>query len=296
MTDEEKSLEAKKSAFFEKVPDPPANAAESDVAAEGDAPAPKEPSSKPSGEGTASTSETPASPGPKPNSSSDVVDRVVAALKAGDLDALADLTEQDPAMFDEKTTKWAARNRRETKLKAEVAQVRADAQAIVDHYAPVDEKVEAYQKTKDPRVAADLFELLTGEKLADVAARVPTPASPTPAARRASEKALVEALRDDLPADHQVRALPEWESAVVAVLRESAEENDGEPELSFRQAAARVVRREKDRYAKMSKVFGEAPTARTTPAAAPERAAGTTPTTKRKVTRDEFFATFDAQK
>lgn len=288
MTDEEKSLEAKKSAFFEKVPEPPANTAIAEtVAEEGDAPA--EPPAAAAGETASSADSTPPPAAP-------LVDRVVAALKAGDLDALADLTEQDPAMFDEKTTKWAARNRRETKLKAEVAQVRADAQAIVDHYAPIDEKVEAYQKTKDPRIAAELFELLTGEKLTDAAARTAPAPAPTPAARRASEKALVEALRDDLPADHQVRALPDWEAAVVAVLRESAEENDGEPELSFRQAAARVVRREKDRFAKVAKVFGEAPAAKTSAAKAPERAAGTTPSTKRKVTRDEFFATFDAQK
>lgn len=329
MNDEEKALEAKKSAFFEKLPDPPANAA---VVEEADAPAPKDapgaarsetattkdaPARSTASSAKASTSggsrETDQRPvvsdaATQPDSSdespktpeADQVSRIVKALREGDLDALADLTEQDPALFDEKSTKWAARNRRESKLKAEVAAVRADAKAIVDHYAPIDEKLETYQKTKDPAAAAALFELLTGEALVEVASRLSvrgtdSAASSRPSSR-AAEKALVEALRDDLPDDHQVRALPDWESQVVAVLRESADENDGEPELSFRQAAARVVRREKERFAKLAKVYGAPPAPGDAKPKPPERAGGTAPSTKRKLTRDEFFAAFDAQK
>lgn len=277
----------------------------------GDEPAPKAPVAK----------KEPAAAGLKPAgtpgaAADDPTAAVLAALKAGDLDALADLTDQDPAAFDEKSTKWAARNRKEAKLKDEVAQVRADATAIVAHYEPLDSKTTEFQKTKNYALVKDVVELLFGEDWDSVAMKVfravrtddpRVPALTKALAEKdavlaetkssratAAERALVEAVRDDLPDDHQVRKLPEWETRVVAVLRESLDEDTGEPALSFKQAAQRVLRAAKTEYEKYAGAFGGAASAAGRPARAttPERAAGSTPAAKRKMTKDEFFATF----
>ncbi len=318
MTDDEKAVEAKREAFLAAIPDPPVNPLVAAEAAHDDAeedagekPAPKAPAdAKPAKATTKSSgSATPAAKDDAP-----MVDLVVAALKAGDLDLLADLTDQDPAGFDEKSTKWAARNRKEEKLKAEVAKVRADAQAIVEHYEPVDARVERFQKTRDYAVVAELVQLLTGEDWDSVAMktfravrgqdpRVPeltrkletTEAelkTERTAKEKAADRALREALRDDLPEDHQVRKIPDWEDRVARVLRESVDEDLGEPTLSFEQAATRVVRHVREEYQKYAGVFGDAPAPTRRRATTPERAAGSAPATKRKLTPDEFFAQF----
>ena len=333
MTDDEKAVEAKREAFLAAIPDPPVNPLVAAEAAHDDAeedagekPAPKA-SASALRAAKAATAKTSSAAGAentttdsrgtsesKTGGGNDIAAKVVAALKAGDLDLVADLTDQDPASFDEKSTKWAARNRKEEKLKAEVAKVRADAQAIVEHYEPVDARVERFQKTRDYAVVAELVQLLTGEDWDSVAMktfravrgqdpRVPeltkrlesTEAelkTERTAKEKAADRALREALRDDLPEDHRVRKIPDWEDRVARVLRESVDEDLGEPTLSFEQAATRVVRHVREEYQKYAGVFGDDPAPTRRRAATPERAAGSAPATKRKLTPDEFFAQF----
>lgn len=325
MSDEaaEKAIEAKREAFLAKIPDPPENPLVAAEAAHaeaeggaGDEPAPKAeakpkkaaaagaaPAASTAGEAGASDAEAP------------LADRVVAALKAGDLDLVADLTDQDPADFDEKSTKWAARNRKETKLKAEIAQVKADAAAVLEHWEPIDTRAAEFHRTKNYVLVKELVELLTGEDFdsaamktfravrgedprvpaltKELAARDEELTKHRTAQEKAADRALREALRDDLPEDHQVRKLPDWEDKVAAVLRESVDEDTGEPALSFKQAAQRVVRSARDAYQKYASVFAEnTPAPARTRAETPERARGSAPATKRKLTPDEFYAQF----
>jgi len=306
---------AAREAFFAKVPDPP----EKDVVAAQSADGDEEGDEAP--KGRAARAEADASPAasstkkekPSDNDSASVADRVVAALKAGDLDTLADLTDQDPAAFDEKSTKWAARNRKDAKRKEEIEKVRADAKAIVDHYEPIDSRLDAFQKTRDYAIVAELVELLTGEDFDSVGMKVfrarkgVDPRVPELTKKlqereaevadlrttkeKAADRALREALRDDLPEDHVVRKLPDWEDRVARTLRESVDDT-GEPALSFKQAANRVVRKEREEYEKRAAVFGEAPKPPKTRAETPERARAATGAGQRKISRDEFFASF----
>jgi hypothetical protein len=298
---------AAREAFFAKVPDPP----EKDVVAAQSADAGDD-------EPEAAKADPKAKAEKKPpvDAASDqlpVADRIVAALKAGDLDTLADLTDQDPAAFDEKSTKWAARNRKDAKRKEEIEKVRADAKAIVDHYEPIDTRLEAFQKTRDYAIVAELVELLTGEDFDSVGMKVfrarkgVDPRVPELTKKlqereaevadlrttkeKASDRALREALRDDLPEDHVVRKLPDWEDRVARVLRESVDDT-GEPALSFKQAANRVVRKEREEYEKRASVFGEVARPAKQRAATPERSAPASGAGQRKLTRDEFFASY----
>ena len=334
MSDEaaEKAIEAKREAFLAKIPDPPENplvaaeAAHAEAEASDDSPkvasasrAHTKTASKTSSVRTAEP-ETTASPGTSESKTAGgddapLADRVVAALKAGDLDLVADLTDQDPAEFDEKSTKWAARNRKETKLKAEIAQVKADAAAVLEHWEPIDTRAAEFHRTKNYVLVKELVELLTGEDFDSVtmktfrAVRGEDPRVPAltkalaardeeltkhrTAQEKAADRALREALRDDLPEDHQVRKLPDWEDKVAAVLRESVDEDSGEPALSFKQAAQRVVRSARDAYQKYASVFAEnTPAPARARAETPERARGSAPATKRKLTPDEFYAQF----
>ncbi len=312
--------ETKRAAFFAAIPDPPTNplvalAAEHEAADDGADPKDAAPSQVAATSGrVAAAAAGSAKAAPDGAADAPLVDRVVAALKAGDLDQLADLTDQDPSSFDEKSTKWAARNRKEAKLKDEIAQVRADASAIVAHYEPLDTKVAEFHSTKNYALVKDIVELLLGEDFDSAtmktfrAVRTQDPRVPAltkqlaekdaalaetkSAKTAAAERALVEAVRDDLPDDHQVRKLPEWETRVVAELRDSVDEDTGEPSLSFKQAAQRVLRKAKTEYEKYAGAFGGGATPAKDRAKTPERAGGTSPSTKRKLTRDEFFASF----
>jgi hypothetical protein len=319
MSPEETAQAAKAEAFFAKLPDPPVNtlveAAEAHAADEegADEPSPKgrtAPASTPTPGSTKVTTPKDSTP----SSTDSVADRVLAALKAGDLDTLADLTDQDPAGFDEKSTKWAAKNRKETKLKEEVSRLKADATAIVEHWEPIDDRASRFAQTKDYTLVKEMVELLTGEDWDSVSMktfravrgndpRVPELAKVVAAKdaelgelrtkqEKAADRALREALRDDLPSDHQVRKVPEWEDRVAKVLRDSIDPDTGEPELSFKQAAARVVRTVREEYQKYAGVFGDEPRPAKTRSASPERAAGSEPSTKRKLTREEYFASF----
>lgn len=305
MSDE---AEKTREAFFAKLADPPSNVAAApaeEAAEEADLKEEATPSSSESSKGaTTAAAAADVTKSEKPETgTTDREAAILAALRDGDLDTLAELTDQDPAAFDEKSTKWAARNRRETKLKNDLAKVKANAEAVVAHYAPLDERLERYQADpNDLEAVVEILELVTGEKraaiipklaqLGAVGARVERLVERRAAGGTAADRALREAVADDVPDDHQVRKLPDWEDAVVAVLRESVDEYTGEPSISFKQAAARVVRREKDRLAKLSKAFGAEPAPAAPRHGAPERAAGAAPAPRRARTKEEFFASF----
>jgi hypothetical protein len=306
VTDEEQAIEAKKEAFLAKLSDPPPNVATVTNAVEDDETeaASEAPSPKDSAATTTTKSATTVGTAATPKASefaptADVSAKVLAALKAGDLDTVAELTDADPADFDDKSTKWAARNRREAGLRKEIETVRSDAKAILEHYEPFDAHVSRYDQTKDPGALRDLLEYVTGEPWARVAPKLglAPAAAAVPATRRApaAERVLLEAVRDDVPDDHQVRQLPGWEDRVVAILKENVDEVTGEPAISFRQAAARAVRRAKDEHAKLTPVFGGAAPPKPPKAATPERADAAVPANRRKMTPDEFYAKFDSK-
>jgi hypothetical protein len=283
--------------FLASLADPPDNVAteiRNASAEEDDAEDPKVPtgagSVKPS---TPSAKDTPRS---SPASLTDPGAAVLAALKAGDLDAIADLTGADPADFDEKSTKWAARNRREAGLRKDIEKVKADAREILTHYEPIETQQEAFDRSggKDWGPVRAIVEHVTGKPWHVAAAQLglavgSAPAAPSPAA----DRVLLEAIRDDVPDDHQVRQLPGWETRVLAILRENVDEVTGEPAISFRQAGARALRRAKEEHAKLTPIFGGAPEPAARRASAPERADLTAPSTKRKLTQEEFYARFD---
>jgi hypothetical protein len=286
-------------AFLAKVADAPSSG---DIAAKApaeDAPAetPETPSLEPAAEPPAVT--TPPD-----------LDAVRAALKAGDLDALSDLLGEDPALYAEKSTKWAAARRKEKKLKDERDSVGQKAEAIVKRWAPVADAAQAVQGGEFVRFV-ELAEALTGmdydalvmkvararhgsdpqvavlkKRLAEVE---PVVAEQVAAKTTAAERAFYETLRDEVPAKHALRGLEGWEAKVAAVLKESIDEDLGEPTLSAKQAADRVLRREREEFDRKAKLFGVAPAA-PAKARAPERASGAAPTTTRKLSREEWLA------
>lgn len=301
--DNEAAVAAAREAFFAKLPDPPDNVAVEIVkeaaAGEDAAEAPKAPATRQDtpaqtsppkntndSNGTAVSSPAPVSP----------TEAVLAALRAGDLDAIADLTGADPADFDETSVRWAARNRRETGLRKEIDRVRTDARAILAQYEPIGTQQEAFDASggRDWAPVRAIVEHVTGKPWHVAAAQlgVGAPAA-APVRSPAADRVLLEAVRDDVPDDHQVRQLPGWEARVVAVLQEHVDEVTGEPSISFRQAAARAVRRAKEEHARLAPIFGGA-TAPATPATrAPERADTSAPSARRKLTPEEFYARFD---
>lgn len=294
------AVEAAREAFLAKLADPPDNVAvaiEKEAAAT-EAEAPKKVESSPaastSGRAAAaadgSVKDAPAGGAPS-------ADAVLAALKSGDLDAIADLTGADPADFDERSVKWAARNRREASMRKDIEKVREDARQILQHYEPIESQVEAFDAGggRDWGPVRAIVEHVTGKPWAVAAQHLGVvPAGAAPAARSpAADRVLLESVRDDVPDDHQVRQLPGWEQRVVDVLREHLDEHTGEPSISFRQAAARAVRRAKEEHARLAPVFGAAPPAAPARTAAPERAESAAPGTRRKLTQEEFYARFD---
>lgn len=235
-----------------------------------------------------------------------------AALASGDLDALAEALGEDPALYSEKSTKWAAARRKEQKLKAERDSVTKKAEAIVQRTQPVYELAEAVQQGEFAKFV-ELAQYLTGmdyDQLVMKVARArhgsdpqvevlkrrvaelePVVAERTAAKQTAAERAFMETLRDEVAVGHQVRALDGWEAKVAAVLKESVDEDLGEPTLSAKQAADRVLRREREEFEKRAKVFGggSAP-AKPKGAKAPERASGAAGAKVRKLSREEWLA------
>lgn len=234
-----------------------------------------------------------------------------AALAAGDLDALAEALGEDPALYSEKSTKWAAARRKEQKLKAERDRVASQAEAIVKRTQPVFDlasQVQAGDFTKLPELVeflchvdydAAVLKTARARHGSDpqvevlkrrVAELEPVVAETTKAKATAAERALQETLRDEVAAEHAVRQFEGWEARVAAVLRESVDEDLGEPTLSVRQAADRVLRREREEFDRRAKVFAAAPAKAAPKGRAPERASGASGASKRKLTRDEWLA------
>jgi hypothetical protein len=244
-------------------------------------------------------------------SATPTLDSVRAALKAGDLDLVAELLDEDPAGFDEKTPKWAARQRKEKKLKEESAAVRTQAETIVKRWAPVSALASDVAQGAFDKLP-ELVEMLTGhdwDSAAMKAFRARTSTDPRVPAltKRAAEaesrladaeaertkhadRAFHETIRDEVPVKDVVRKIDGWEEKVARVLRDSVDADLGEPTLSVKQAAARVVRKEREEYEKRAAVFADAPPARAPRGRTPERADGASGTTKRKVTREEWLA------
>jgi hypothetical protein len=285
--------------FLASLADPPDNVASEIKKAsseEGDADDPKAPPAKTGSAPPATAASARSAPTSAASVPADPGAAVLAALKAGDLDAIADLTGADPADFDEKSTKWAARNRREAGLRKDIEKVKADAREILTHFEPIETQQEAFDRSggKDWGPVRAIVEHVTGKPWHVAAAQLglatgSAPAAPSPAA----DRVLLEAIRDDVPDDHQVRQLPGWETRVLAILRENVDEVTGEPAISFRQAGARALRRAKEEHAKLTPIFGGAPEPAARRAGAPERADLTAPSTKRKLTQEEFYARFD---
>ncbi len=237
---------------------------------------------------------------------------VLQALRDGDLDTIADLLGEDPAGFDERTPKWAARQRKEAKLIAERDSVTKKAELVVERWSPVSRLVAA--REANPAALFELVELLTGQDpdqawtaairaRGSVDPRVPTLAKAveerdqrlaTYEAERAAraDAAFYETLRDEVDAKAVVRQIDEWESKVANVLRESLDADTGEPRLSTKQAADRVVRREREEYERRAKVFAgdDAPRTRAKRERAPERAAGLTGSKIRKLSKEEWLS------
>jgi hypothetical protein len=310
MTDaetESAALEAKKAAFLAKLADPPPNVASelatvepvSDDGEEAGTEDADDPKASPTSAPPASAKSADSAKNSDTSAPADVAAKVVEALKAGDLDTVAELTGADSADFDERSTKWAARNRREAGLRKEIETVKTDIKAVLEHYEPFDRHLERYDQTRDVGALRDLLEYAAGEPWATLAPRLGLPASaaavPAPRRAPAAERVLLEAVRDDVPDDHVVRQLPGWEDRVVAILRENLDEATGEPNISFKQAAARAVRRAKDEHARLAPLFGGATPPKPGRAPTPERADGATPSSKRKLTREEFLARFDSK-
>lgn len=235
---------------------------------------------------------------------------VIKALREGDLDTVGELLEEDPSGFDEKTPKWAARNRREAKLKAENAAVLAKAEAVVSRFAPAEgffSRIQAGDFSALPELVEHLgqnwdaaaMSAFRARRAADprvpqlqarVAELEPVAEERKAARAAAADKAFYETLRDEVDVKDVVRKLPDWEAKVADVLRGSLDPETGDPKLSTKQAAARVVRKAKEQADALAKVFEPEDKPRRTRAATPERAAGASGTTKRRLTRDEWLA------
>ncbi len=306
--------------FLASVPEAPASAAADRAAAaetpvdEKEAPAEETPkadvSAKPKPESSKST-KTSSQPSPVSIPGGPNLDAIKRALKSGDLETLGELLDEDPAGFDEKTPKWAARNRREAKLKAENAEIVAKVESVVQRYSRADE-LSARVRGGDFAALPDLVQHLTGQdwdsasikafravrnadpRVATLSARVaelePVAQERESERTKAADRAFYETLRDEVPAGDTVRRVPEWEAKVALVLRESLDPDLGEPSLSVKQAAARVVRREKEEYEKRAAIFQDEPRKSNKPRAkTPERAEGASGTATRKLSREEWL-------
>lgn len=237
------------------------------------------------------------------------LDAIKKALREGDLETVGELLDEDPAGFAENTPRWAARNRREAKLKAENAEVLAKAERIVQRFSAVDTllaRIESGDFSALPELVEHVgqdwdsaaMKAFRARRGADP--RVPVLEARAQAAetrlaeestkhQKAVDKLFFETLRDEVDVKHTVRKVDGWEDKVARVLRDSVDET-GDPRLSIKQAADRVVRKEREEYERRAAVFGETPAPRTPRAATPERAAGATGTTKRRLSKDEWLA------
>lgn len=315
---EKKTLEQ----FLASIPEPPSSGMTEPKAeaAEGDDPkadasaGPQDAQMK-SGSTTAESREPAKSESEQPSqseSSSSDLDTIRQALKDGNLDALAEAVGEDPALFSEKSTKWAAARRKEKRLKEERDTAAAKAEAVLTKTQPVFDLAGRVQQGEFTALP-ELIEYLTGVDYDQLVLKVararhgsdpqvevlkkrlaelePKVAERETARETAAERALLETLRDEVDTKHQVRALAGWEQKVAAELKASYDEDLGEPSISPRQAADRVLRKEREEFEAKAKVFGGAP-ARATKERAPERASGAAPAKRKKLDRDAWLAQY----
>ena len=305
---ERKTLEQ----FLASIPEPPSSGMTEPKAeaAEGDDPKGESAATETS-EGAKEPATEAAGVGDSP-AESDPVQAIRQALKDGNLDALAEAVGEDPALFSEKSTKWAAARRKEKRLKEERDTAAAKAEAVLTKTQPVFDLAGRVQKGEFTALP-ELIEYLTGVDYDQLVLKVararhgsdpqvevlkkrlaelePKVAERETARETAAERALLETLRDEVDTKHQVRALSGWEAKVAAELKASYDEDLGEPSISPRQAADRVLRKEREEFEAKAKVFGGAP-AKPARDRAPERASGAAPAKRKKLDRDAWLAQY----
>lgn len=235
---------------------------------------------------------------------------VKRALAEGDIETLADLVGDDPSLYHKGSRKWAAARRVQAEQKRENERVAKQAETVVERWKPVADAADAVRRG-DYRRLPELVQQLTGEdwdSLVLKTARARQGQDPTvPALQRriaeleqqtgappdpaTADKAYHAIIADELAAEHPVRQLKGWSKKVGAVLRASLDPDLGEPRLSVKQAADRVLRKERAAYEARAKVFGSPPAARPAPArSAVERPALRGSARIGKRDREAFFA------
>jgi anti-sigma28 factor (negative regulator of flagellin synthesis) len=307
---EKKTLEQ----FLASIPEPPSSGMTEPKAEAAEGDAPKGEPSEPEQTTASKSSDGAETAEPTSSASDDPVQAIRQALKDGNLDALAEAVGEDPALFSEKSTKWAAARRKEKRLKEERDTAAAKAEAVLTKTQPVFDLAGRVQQGEFTALP-ELIEYLTGVDYDQLVLKVararhgsdpqvevlkkrlaelePKVAERETARETAAERALLETLRDEVDTKHQVRALAGWEAKVAAELKASYDEDLGEPSISPRQAADRVLRKEREEFEAKAKVFGggEAP-ARAAKERAPERASGAAPAKRKKLDRDAWLAQF----
>jgi hypothetical protein len=238
-----------------------------------------------------------------------VREAVRAALEKGDLDAVAEAVGAEGAKFDKAARKWAKQQAKIHALETKLSQAEAQGASISKIKGIVEQinqgrfeatfelireltgqdpdglviKAIRSRAVADPRVEALEAERRKLAEELERAKSVPLDAA---------EKAFLEIIKDEVPSDHEVRQLPGWAKKVAKLVKASVDPDTGEAALSARQAAARVLRKEKEAFEARAKVFGkgERPPAKPTPPL--ERQGSTAPAPGRKLTEAEFFARF----
>jgi hypothetical protein len=199
------------------------------------------------------------------------------ALAEGDLETVADILGEDPASYKEGTRKWAAKQRVQAEQQREYARVSKQAESVVTRWKPVADLTQAvdggdYSKVPEllrtlgiredwdslvmkavrSRGTQDPQAEVLKRRVAELEAQVPRVDE-----QAVAEKAFHEIIRDEVDTKHKVRDIEDWEAKVGAVLKDSLDPDLGEPKLSAKQAADRVLRREREAFEKRRKVFDE---------------------------------------
>lgn len=231
------------------------------------------------------------------------------ALADGDLETVADILGEDPASYKEGTRKWAAKQRIAAEQQRENARVSKQAETVVTRWKPVadlTQAVDAGDYAKVPELLRALGIREDWDSLVMKAVRAKHTQDPQTEVlkrrvaeleaqaprvdeRATAEQAFHEIIRDEVDTKHQVRGIEDWEAKVGAVLKESLDPDLGEPKLSTKQAADRVLRREKEAFERRRKVFDDAPAKPRRAASALERPALGGGAKVAKLSKEEFF-------
>jgi hypothetical protein len=300
--------------FLADLPEPEPSAPEGPAAeAEEATESPKdETDSSPESTDTTAPSPKAAAKTPSPGAPSMDLDpgALRAALASGDLETVADILGEDPASFKEGTRKWAAKQRVAAEQQRENARVSKQAETVVTRWKPVADLTQAvdggdYSKVPELIRALGIREdwdslvmkavrakhgtdpqaEVLKRRVAELEAQVPKVDE-----RATAEQAFHEIIRDEVDTKHKVRDIEDWEAKVGAVLKESLDPDLGEPKLSAKQAADRVLRREREAFEKRRKVFEETAQKKVRATSALERPALASGAKVGKVSREDFFA------